>query len=308
VVGGPVAFSVAVMPIWYRDRDRAPSPPANAASEQPPVWVTATAATSAQPIGEPERDGSFRVECTPAHRAPVDPIVSPGRVSHHVHEFFGNTSTASRSTYGSMQDGSTTCTANGDRAAYWAPALIAPAGPFVEAERAIVYYRNRPVKYGRTVPFPPDFRMVAGGREAYPHAYWTCDGESDTGYESRRDSVPKCPEGRAIKAHVFFPSCWDGVHIDSPDHRSHVAYGLGSNGEIDGTNPKACPPSHPVKIPQLDFRVQYPTSDGTRHRFADGEAVPHADFWNTWNQQQLDAWVGKCLHAGQSCKLAEGGA
>jgi Domain of unknown function (DUF1996) len=25
-----------------------------------------------------------------------------------------------------------------------------------------------------------------------------------------------------IRAEVYFPSCWDGVNIDSPDHQSHV--------------------------------------------------------------------------------------
>jgi hypothetical protein len=284
------------------------APQPETSTEAPPHWETATVTPPETTNGVTESDGSFRVECIPSYRAPVDPIVAPGGVSHHVHDFFGNTSTASHSTYSSMQAASTTCTATGDRAGYWAPALVSPGGQFVRPERAVIYYRNRPVAYGNTVAFPANFRMIAGGPGSFPHAYWTCDGESDTGDESRRDHVPQCPNGRDIKAHVFFPSCWDGVHLDAPDHRSHVAYGLSKDGKIDGPDPDRCPPSHPVKLPQLDFRVQYDVSDGRQYEYSDGEVILHADFWNTWDQSQLEAWIGNCLHRGRACKLADGDA
>jgi hypothetical protein len=245
------------------------------------------------------------VECKFSHRAQVDPIVTFGGRSMHVHDFFGNTSTAASSTYASMGKGGSTCTDTGDRAGYWVPSLVASDGRFVHPERSIFYYRNRPVEYSRTVPFPPDFRMIAGGKDAFPHAYWTCDGESDTGYESRRATIPNCGRGGKIKLHVFFPSCWDGKRLDSPDHRSHVTYGRDDDGAVEGTDPDVCPKSHPVKLPQLDFRVQYPVSDGRGYRLADGEVLPHADFWNTWKQARLEQWVAKCLgYRGSSCGLA----
>jgi hypothetical protein len=31
-----------------------------------------------------------------------------------------------------------------------------------------------------------------------------------------------CPAGMMVN--VRFPTCWDGVNLDSPDHMSHVAY------------------------------------------------------------------------------------
>lgn len=249
--------------------------------------------------------GSFRVECTFSHRAQVDPIVSFGGRSMHIHDFFGNTSTAASSTYASMGKGGSTCSDTGDRAGYWVPSLVAPDGRFVQPERSVFYYRNRPVEYSKTVPFPPDFRMIAGGKDAFPHAYWTCDGESDTGYESRRATIPDCGRGGKIKLHVFFPSCWDGKRLDSPDHRSHVTYGRDDDGAVEGTDPDVCPKSHPVKLPQLDFRVQYPVSGGRGYRLADGEVLPHADFWNTWKQARLEQWVAKCLgYRGSSCGLA----
>lgn len=49
--------------------------------------------------------------------------------------------------------------------------------------------------------------------------------------------------------------CWDGVNLDSPDHRSHVAY---PSGTFEGGG--ACPSSHPVKIPQLFYEVVWDTT------------------------------------------------
>ncbi|HEX5094853.1 MAG TPA: DUF1996 domain-containing protein [Acidimicrobiia bacterium] len=248
--------------------------------------------------------GSVRVECLPSHRAMVDPIVSWGQESAHVHDFFGNVSTNATSTYETMRDGGSSCSDPGDTAGYWIPSLVAPDGRFVQPERAIFYYRNRPVEYSRTVPFRSNFRMIAGG--TFPNTYWTCDGESDTGFEDRRDFIPNCGPGRQIKVHVFFPSCWDGRRIDSADHRSHVTYGRDEDdGRVDGTDPDVCPRTHPVKIPQLDFRVLYPVSDGRGYRFSDGALLPHSDFWNTWQRERLMHWVDSCLgYEGRSCGLA----
>jgi hypothetical protein len=37
-------------------------------------------------------------------------------------------------------------------------------------------------------------------------------------------SFPKKPCPAGIMVNVRFPTCWDGVNLDSPDHMSHVAY------------------------------------------------------------------------------------
>lgn len=37
----------------------------------------------------------------------------------------------------------------------------------------------------------------------------------------------KCPDG--LRAQIFFPSCWNGVDLDSPDHKSHVVYPSGTD-------------------------------------------------------------------------------
>lgn len=55
-----------------------------------------------------------------------------------------------------------------------------------------------------------------------------------------------CPDG--IRAELMFPSCWNGVDLDSDDHKSHVAYpDLVINGD--------CPDTHPVRLPGLFYET-----------------------------------------------------
>jgi len=53
-----------------------------------------------------------------------------------------------------------------------------------------------------------------------------------------------CPAG--IMTTIPFPPCWDGKNLDSPNHKSHVAY---PDGAYD--RGAECPASHPVNIPQI---------------------------------------------------------
>lgn len=221
-----------------------------------------------------------------------------------MHDFFGNTITSADPSYQRMLSGGSSCGFSKDTAAYWFPSLRAPNGSFVTPDEFLFYYRARPVDYQfGTNTFPRDFKMIAGGVNATDTAaYWTCKGESDTGYSDRKTYIPDCTgvEEERLVAHVFFPSCWDGVRIDSADHRSHVAYGL-DDGEVVSTDPDTCPASHPYKLPQLDLRVVYPITDGTGYRLADGTEQPHADFWNTWDQSALEELLNDCLRTGENC-------
>ena len=214
----------------------------------PRVPTPTTAATS-----QPGVNGSFRVEYKLSHRAQVDPIVAPGTTSAHMHDFFGNGSTAATSTYASMQAASSNCTEPGDTAGYWSPTLVAPNGTYVDPERSIFYYRNRPYDYGTTVAFPVRSsawswagRLPTRTGRATARATSVCP-------PARLTISPDRGPGGKIKLHVFFPSCWDGVHLHSPDHRSHVVFGLDEDGGVDTTDPDTCPASHPIKVPQLDF-------------------------------------------------------
>ncbi len=256
-----------------------------------------------QDLGDGE--GRLRTGCGFSHQQQVDPIVSPMQTSEYMNDFFGNTSTSAVPDYEQMLSGSTSCSFSENTAAYWLPALKAPSGGFVTPDGVELYYRARPLDYRfGTNYFPPNFMMVAGGLQAPDTAaYWTCDGESDTGYADRKIEIPDCRgvQQEWLIAHVFFPSCWDGENIDSDDHRKHVTYGLDGQGNPSSSNSETCPASHPYKLPQLDLRVTYPIKDGTGHAFANGSEIPQASFWNTWQQDALESLINDCLRTGTNC-------
>jgi hypothetical protein len=265
--------------------------PLMAAAAIAAIFLLVTTASS-----RPPKDGRFIVRCGPSHFAQVDPIVAPGpkgTLSGHLHQFFGNRSTDSDSTYESMVAAGTTCELSGDTAGYWSPALIGPDGSVVSATGISAYYTTIPTSYSTTVPYPPDFRVIAGGTAEYPaHAFWSCKTEG-----VKYSAPPVCDASTFPRAIVEFPNCWDGVSLDSVDHRSHVVYP--SSG--------VCPSTHPQKLPHLKLYVLYPQSiGGSGYVFSDGTTIAHADFWNTWSQPELERLVRDCLNALVMCGAQRG--
>ncbi|KAK0642111.1 hypothetical protein B0T16DRAFT_394277 [Cercophora newfieldiana] len=64
-----------------------------------------------------------------------------------------------------------------------------------------------------------------------------------------------------IRSNVLFPTCWDGVTLDTADHKSHVAYPVEGPHIFDGIGTaEVCPPSHPVKIPQVMLEINWDTT------------------------------------------------
>jgi hypothetical protein len=55
-----------------------------------------------------------------------------------------------------------------------------------------------------------------------------------------------------IRATIIFPTCWDGKNLDSPDHRSHMAYSGGA--ALAGAS---CPSTHPIRVPQASLSDAY---------------------------------------------------
>lgn len=55
-----------------------------------------------------------------------------------------------------------------------------------------------------------------------------------------------CLDG--VRLELAFPSCWDGINLDSADHKSHVAY---PDLVIDGS----CPDDYPVRLPGLFYET-----------------------------------------------------
>ena len=75
---------------------------------------------------------SWLSRCVYTRSARVDPIMSPGMPSMHLHDFFG-TAPGMDATYDSLRAGNTNCFLAEETAGYWAPALYTrdAAGKYV---------------------------------------------------------------------------------------------------------------------------------------------------------------------------------
>jgi hypothetical protein len=250
----------------------------------------AAAATGASgSTGSGRADGYFAVACGFSHRNQDDPIVHPGHPGRsHDHTYFGNTSTNANSTPASLRRaGRTTCRIPADTAAYWAPTLFRD-GRVVEPLGAVVVYARR--TSNAVDPFPRGLRMVAGNATARTAqsrrvTNWSCGFKGGV----QTSTVPDCGIGKEaiLRLEVNFPDCWDGSRLDSPDHKSHMAYS--EDGE--------CPISHPVELPGISLLVYYPVSDGDDVELASGGQLSgHADFVNAWHQRTLAALVERYLN------------
>jgi hypothetical protein len=109
----------------------------------------------------------------------------------------------------------------------------------------------------------------------------------------------KCSSG--LRAQVFFPSCWDGKNLDSPDHKSHMSYP--ANDHAYG----ACPPSHPVHFVSLFYEVIFSTDKfdnqwyGNKQPFVWSMGDPtgyglHGDFFSGWDVDHLQKAIDVCTN------------
>lgn len=265
------------------------------------VLALTTSGSNANPPTTDDASSAVRfvAVCTWSHRASDDPILHPGRPgAAHSHDFFGSTATDAWSTADSLLGTDSTCqTQPADTAAYWTPTLYDGADA-VEPGRLYAYYLRPAVERLRpeTIePYPLGLVMIAGdmhaiGPQPTSVVAWHC-GSSD----ERSAMPPTCPRGLPLGLRVAFPTCWDGVHLDSDDHRSHVSY------LVDGR----CPASHPVVLPELVVDVAYAFSgDPSELRLASGDAgTGHADFLDAWDPNALQDLVVGCLQAGTECGI-----
>lgn len=103
-----------------------------------------------------------------------------------------------------------------------------------------------------------------------------------------------CVDG--LRAEVFFPSCWDGKNLDSPNHRDHMHY---PNLMSDGT----CPDGYPVRLVSLFFEtiwnVHVFAGQEGRFVFSSGDPLGygyHGDFMNAWDVDILQNAIETCTN------------
>lgn len=307
--------------------------------------------TAVPPVGGANEPGAFRFICGPSHLSYNDPIVFPGKAgASHLHHFFGNTMADANSTYDSLRTtGQSTCGSPVNRSAYWVPAMMNGKGKVVNPEMISIYYKQLPVTHpdcfrgGQKgcVPLPRGLRYVFGyngktgkgfyGQGADHIGWWNCvpkDGKNiapgtvSAHYPSIIAAAKNCPlggGGNQLEVMISSPDCWDGINLDSADHRSHVAYRYNPN--TDGFF--VCPSTHPYVLPTFSIAVFYDVtsemfadlnSDGTWKGTLNGwhlssdemnNSMPgstaHADWFGAWDEDVRAMWQNNCIDKRLNC-------
>lgn len=117
----------------------------------------------------------------------------------------------------------------------------------------------------------------------------------DSGSQSQlRQDFPTCGRDEHVILELHFPDCWDGVHLDSANHKSHMAYSGGANA--------TCPADHPVKVPQIVFEVWYYGVTGSGLSFSSGGPYTfHGDVFSAWDPRAAAGLVDECLNKNVDC-------
>jgi uncharacterized protein DUF1996 len=251
--------------------------------------------------------GKFVSVCSFSHQAMQDPIVFPHQPgASHLHEFFGNTSTDADSTPWKLRHRpKNTCSPQADRSGYWAPALLINR-KVVKPSILRAYYTSGSKNPSSIQSFPRGLDMLAGDSHATsPQPFyvtgWYCDNGPLSEVTGGRVSTPYCGSSGTLEMDVTFPDCWDGKHLDSEDHKSHLAYA--KKGSPLSTY-ASCPPGYPVPLPKLTMKVVYPTN-GARSGIelaSMGIYSQHADFMNAWKASALQNLVTTCIKANIDCR------
>ncbi|RPB22743.1 WSC-domain-containing protein [Terfezia boudieri ATCC MYA-4762] len=257
-------------------------------------------------------DAFWRLPCaSPVLIERADPIVNPGKVAGHLHTIMGGNGFGFEMDYDQARKSTcSTCSVKEDLSSYWIPNLFYKAknGSLHEVEQmggALVYYlQRRGTPDEKLYAFPKGFRMLAGDpllrsytdNKEQRAVSFACLDHNNPGPETPGFPTKNCPDG--LRLQVFFPSCWNGKDLDSPDHKSHMAY-------PDGTNTGKCPPTHPVHLISIFYEVLFDTGPlngewvNGKSPFLLSTGDPtgygfHGDFVNGWDTGILQKAVDGC--------------
>jgi len=267
-------------------------------------------------------NGIFTVNCHALTIQRSDPIVNPGVPGTHTHSVIGGNAFR-RTMPGRFAENATktTCDKALDHSNYWVPSLYHFRSDnmweLVPWTHAAVYYLKRACNYDPNLnhcdgdnafqlAFPYGFRMVAGdpGRRTQNSSVFEQKGINMVCLGGNQPEQPGFPKGKcdAIRAQVFFPSCWNGKDLDTPDHKSHVAYPY--KGDY---NTGVCPASHPVAIFSIFYEFFFETKqipDWNRFAFSCGDPTAygyHGDFIMGWTDRDKLQVAHQYCSGGANC-------
>jgi hypothetical protein len=267
--------------------------------------------------------------------------------------FYGNKNIDSQTTFDSLsattEAGCSGSTLN--RSGYWMPALLSPKYNQGSGTRAVdtsgapawdvvkakvgegdrtaeaaheVFYYSAAVSDLSSIWTPPlGLRIVAGDASGTPNktaqstsvVRWHCQswGSTDAAGGPWSNSIPECKAPDMLRFDVFFPSCWNGVDLDSANHKDHMAYPAGT------TNNMKCPATHPYPIVRVSYHFAFPlfpdhldpvtkTSKGFRlasDLYAvtgnNGGMSLHGVWINGWHPEAMDLLLKGCIRGQRDC-------
>jgi hypothetical protein len=267
-----------------------------------PVDLSAWIIPGGTPAPTSNGEGSFRFTCGMSHLAYDDPIVKPNQPgASHLHMFFGNPTVNAATSYDTLRAAGVSSCDGGpvNRSGYWVPAFI--NGPNVQVPDAIAVYYKSFAQTAQTVAPPVGLRMIAGADPTNPtgtaHHFFYCGGEiAELGGQVLKD----CPTGELL-ARVVFPECWDGINLDSVNHRSHLAYAADLGGVCGGT--------YPVRIPEVTYTFVYSNAQAASGwrlssdmpGMVAGSSL-HGDWFGGWGPTVLSGWVQTCIVEQRDCQ------
>ena len=211
------------------------------------------------------------------------------------------------------------------------------------------YYYSAVVTDVSSITVPPTgLRIIAGNASATASltannkvmddpnyiVHWYCAQRRSKPHRLQNydNHIPECPltydaAGRPnslVHFVIRFPSCWDGINLDSADHKSHMAYPVfGTSAE--GNNTVRCPADHPVAIPEVSYHYSYAVTDAnadpisktsrgwrlSSDNYTVGESAGgmfvyggyslHGDWFNAWHPEVIQAFIDGCLKQHKDC-------
>jgi hypothetical protein len=278
-----------------------------------------------EPDNEPQ--GAFRFLCGAGQISYDDPLVFPGQPGKsHLHQYYGNLKADAYSTYDSLRkSGGSTCNMYGagtqaaNRSAYWMPALLDGKGHVIQPDELIIYYKRWPknnalcTERGKAcVPLPNGLAFIAGrnmldlSQPPTGNFHFMCDGVT-AATPSMDEALAHCTAGHQFGVVGDAPMCWDGTHLDSPDHRSHLVFQVDTH-----LGYYACPDDHPYRTPVLTFNARYSVQSGddtSLWTFSSDAMAPgqprgstfHIDYIMAWDDTVRDMFEDNCLDKRLNC-------
>ena len=257
--------------------------------------------------------GSFRTTCQLTGFQFTDPLGASRRTtSSALRVFFGNTGVDQNSTASSMANsGNSSCRGGTlDRTLYSFPALVDSRNGEVQVPSAgvFLYKSGFNMDPASIRPLPGGLVMIAGDAKARGIQQYVAEWLCRDRYVANTGLIPQCDVSDQVQLWVYFPQCWDGRNLDSPDHRRHMAYPVYRNAPTRSS----CPATHPVPLPQVTEILHYDVRAGASlatwrlstddySRSTRGGLSAHAQWIGGWDRSTQAAIVTSCLNRAVDC-------